>query len=244
MSEQDNKNSPNKPSNNKNRRPFNKNRNRNSSNKNSNRRPKNVTPAKIVSKYDNLLDQYILARKKFYDLFGRGSAKQVEKVKKTYDTALKSMRDYEKKLEDWQKEVLEKKTNALPEDRQYTTTHELEPKGDSVAFIGDFEDPHLLPVQKATEWSEDTDDSEGSMDDYYNYKGVTPPPPKTEDELKLEAKRITARRESKKETAREVREGRSSPSRNKSNNNNNRNRNNQNRNNKNNSNKNTQNKKS
>ena len=179
MSEQGNK----QQKNNKNRRPFNKNRrfnNKKNSGNKSNRRPKSLTPNKILSKYDNLLEQYVIARRKFFELFGRGSDKQIDKVKRNYDTSLNNLRDYEKKLEDWQKEILDKKTNSLPEDRQYSTTHNLGSEGDSVAFIGEFEDPHLLPTQKETNWSQDSEESEGSMDDYYNYKGITPPPPKPE----------------------------------------------------------------
>jgi hypothetical protein len=197
MSEQGNRNQA-KTSNSKNKRPYKKRNNRKFSG-NKNRRPKSLSPSKVGGKYDNLMEQYVAARKKFYDIFGRGSEKQVEKAKAVYDKALNSLRDFEKKLEDWQKEILEKKVNGLPPDRQYTTTNNIEPVGDTVAFIGDFEDPHLLDVQKSSDWSEDTEESSGSMDDYYNYKGVTPPPPKTEEELKNDQRRIEARRNSVKD---------------------------------------------
>jgi len=137
---------------------------------NRNRRPKSLTPAKVLQKYDNLMEQYIVARKKFFELFGRTAGKQLDKVEKTYDTSLKSLREFEVKLEDWQKEVLDKKINTYAEDRDYSTNHDLKPEGDIVSFTGEFEDPHLLPTQKASEWSKDTEESEGTIEDYKKYK--------------------------------------------------------------------------
>ena len=140
-----------------------------------NRRPKNLTPSRILQKYDNLMEQYITARKKYYDMHGRANPKQFEKIEKNYRTALSNLRSFETDLkEDWQKEVLKSKIDGLPPDRQYTTDHNIEPKGDEVSFVGEFEDPHLLPIQKEHQWSEDTEESSGSIEDYNAYKGIVP----------------------------------------------------------------------
>ena len=148
----------------------NKRRNQN----NRNRRPKSLTPARILQKYDNLLDQYIVARKKFFDLFGRNNQKQLPKVEKNYQNSLKSLREFEVKLEDWQREVLDKKINAYAEDREFSKNHDLKPEGDIVSFTGEFEDPHLLATQKAaqesSQWSKDTEESQGTIEDYQKYK--------------------------------------------------------------------------
>ncbi len=64
------------------------------------------------------------------------------------------------------------KIDGYPEDRQYSREHKLEPKGDEVSFVGEFPDPHLLPGQKATDWSKDTEESEGTIEDYNKYKGL------------------------------------------------------------------------
>lgn len=140
-------------------------------NNNNNRKPKALTPAKVLIKYDNLMEQYILMRKKFFDLFGREKKeKQLEKVKKGYEKSLEDLRSYETKLNDWQKEVLDKKINAYPEDRHYTTSNNIDPAGDIVAFTGDFEDPHLLSSQKSENWAADTEESSGTYADYEKYK--------------------------------------------------------------------------
>ncbi len=158
--------------------PSNSNNKSNNNNKryaNKNRRPKTLTPSRILQKYDNLLEQYLVARKKFNDVYGRGKEKQLEKVERNYQQALKNLRAFENGLLDWQKEVLKGKIDAYPADRQYTTEHNLEPKGDEVSFVGEFEDPHLLESQKGHEWTSDSEETEGTMDDYYKYKGISPP---------------------------------------------------------------------
>ena len=77
---------------------------------NANRKPKALTPAKVLMKYENLMEQYIQTRAKFFDLVGREKKqKQLEKVKRNYDKSLSDLRSYESKLNDWQKEVLDKK---------------------------------------------------------------------------------------------------------------------------------------
>lgn len=142
---------------------------------NKNRRPKSLTPARIIQKYDNLMEQYITARKKFFEQFGRSNTKQLHKIESNYQASLESLRNFELELkEDWQKEVLQNKIDSLPADRQYTSDHNIEPIGEQVSFVGEFEDPHLLAVQKQHTWSEDTEESMGSIEDYYSYKGIGP----------------------------------------------------------------------
>ena len=159
-----NRNAATKPGNN---RPNNRKRH----NQNRNRRPKTLTPSRILQKYDNLMEQYINARKKFFEIYGRGNNKQLNKVERNYQTALDNLRKFESTLkEDWQKEVLSKKIDAYPADRQFSSEHDLKPQGDEVSFVGEFEDPHLLEKQKSHSWSEDTEESIGTIDDYNAYK--------------------------------------------------------------------------
>lgn len=144
----------------------------NRKNKSRNRRPKTLTPARILQKFDNLLEQHLVARKKFFEVHGRFVGKQLEKVEQNYHKTMKALYEYKDGLQkDWQKEVLAPKTDLYPEDRQFTSTHNLEPIGDIVPFEGEFEDPHLLPTQKSTNWAEDTEESEGTIEDYNSYKG-------------------------------------------------------------------------
>ena len=183
MSQQNsNKKSPRKNNNRRHHNKNNRNRNNSQNSKNSggggqrkrhfnkNRRPKNLTPSRVLQKYDNLLEQYIIARKKYFELYGRNSTKNLPKTLKNYESALKSLRDFESKLEDWQKEVLSKKVDGYAPDREYSSNHDLKPEGDQVSFVGEFEDPHLLDTQKSENWSSDTEESSGTMEDYEKYK--------------------------------------------------------------------------
>lgn len=139
---------------------------------NKNRRPKSLTPARILQKYDNLLEQHIVARRKYYEMHGRVQGKQLDKVEKNFFKTMEAIRTFEDGLKDWQRDVLKEKIDAYPEDRQYSSTHELGTKGDDVPFSGEFEDPHLLQSQIEADYSNDTEESVGTIDDYKNYKGL------------------------------------------------------------------------
>jgi len=141
-------------------------------NSNRNRRPKSLTPSRVLQKHENLMEQHIIARKKYFEMYGRITGKQFDKIEQNFNKTLKAIVDYKNTLKDWQKEVLDKKLDFYPADRQFTSTHDLEPVGDEVSFEGDFEDPHLLPTQKNHEWSTDTEESSGTYDDYKAYKGI------------------------------------------------------------------------
>ena len=139
---------------------------------NRNRRPKSLTPARILQKYDNLMEQHIVARRKYFEMHGRAQGKQLDKIEANFQKSLDSLRRFEEGLKDWQLEVLKEKIDAYPEDRQFSSTHDLSPKGEEVSFSGEFEDPHLLPTQIEADFSGDTEESIGTMEDYKNYKGL------------------------------------------------------------------------
>src|SRR5690606_36048625 len=124
--------------------------------------------------YDNLMDQHIIARRKFYEMHGRLEGRQLQKVEQNFTRTLVEMRNFEASLKDWQQDVLENKVNSYPLDLHFSTTHSLPPVEEKVPFVGDFEDPHLLPTQVNHQWQEDKEESSGSMEDYYKYKGIDP----------------------------------------------------------------------
>lgn len=172
----DEKKTSNKPNN---KRPNNRYKKNNSNNNNrrrpggqaKNRRPKSLTPTRVLQKYDNLLDQYLVARKKFYEFYARAQGKQLDKIKRNVETSLKSLRDFEKNLNDWQQELLAKRLNVLPEDRDYSKSRDIKPEGEYVSFDEKFEEIHLLPTQINADYSQDNEESSGSIDDYLKYKG-------------------------------------------------------------------------
>lgn len=150
----------------------NKAKNFNSSGSGRNRRPKSLTPNRVVQKYENLMEQHVIARKKYFEMHGRVSGKQLEKIEKNFNRTLLAIFEFKDSLKPWQKDVLDNKFNLYPEDRQYSRTHDLAPSGEPVDFQGKFEDPHLLESQKNHQWTSDTEESQGTIDDYNKYKGI------------------------------------------------------------------------
>lgn len=168
-------------SNQNNKRNNSKRRNNNNRRRNSskNRRPKSLSPSRVLQKYDNLLEQHLIARKKYFEMHARVGGKQLEKIKSNLERTLEELRKFERSSKDWQQELLNQKINPYPEDNQFSSEHEL-PEVEYVPFDGDYDDPHLLVTQKSQDWSEDTQESEGTMEDYYNYKGIEAPKPVNE----------------------------------------------------------------
>ena len=153
--------------------------NRNNQNKSNNKRKrrynnnkKPLTPERIHAKYDNLLEQHIVARRKFFEVNGRGNTKQTEKARAHFYRSIEQLRNFEAKLKDWQKEVLDKKTELYKPDLDFSMTHNL-PEHDqehALAILADG-DPHILDSQKE-DFSHDTEESVGTMEDYEQYKAA------------------------------------------------------------------------
>lgn len=143
-----------------------------SSNKkhNRNRRPKALSPTKISQKYDNLLEQYLIARKKYFEMYARAKGQALTKINNNYMRTLKAVFTFKDNLNDWQKESLDKKLELYPEDNQYTKEHNLPLEGKVEIENDQIEDIHLTEIQKSTSYKDDTEESSGTMDDYKKYK--------------------------------------------------------------------------
>ena len=99
------------------------------------------------------------------------SDKNREKLKGHLEHTRFLLRNFESSLKDWQKKAVS--TDHYPLDDQYSKAHPDEER-EQVSFAGEFEDPHLIPTQREirTEkvYAQDTEESEGTMEDYENYK--------------------------------------------------------------------------
>ena len=137
---------------------------------NSERRPPYLDRA--FEKYVNLLDQHLIARRKYFELFYRADHLQKAKLERHFYQTLFDVRDFEAKCTDEVRDYLLKKTNGKSEDFIYSDNHQLEKIG-KVEVEGDrFEDPHLLQSQIKADFKDDTEESVGSMEDYLKYKGL------------------------------------------------------------------------
>lgn len=184
------------PSQNKTRTPGNNNQgSQNNGNKNNNKRRRNNNRRggpklsgfeKVERGYLNLLEKHLESRKKYYDLFHRADPRQLAKLEKNFYRSLDELREYEEGIKPEYKEEFETKFNGLKLDTTYSENHDLPVESEAVPTEGNFDDPHYLPTQKDHEFKGDEEETVGSIEDYYRYKGVEPP---TENNTEMEEKK-------------------------------------------------------
>lgn len=146
---------------------------------NRSRRPNGrvLTSNQVLVKYDNLLEQHLVTRRKYYEYFNRVDERQLYRLEKNFFDSIEHLRRFEHTLEPWQREALEeRKTERYRIDSTYSdnrgwdplTIPEVEVKPEEI------EDPHFKDSQKEAfvEYQDDTEESEGSFEDYLKLKGL------------------------------------------------------------------------
>ena len=175
-----NNNSGNRPQNNNNQ---NRNGQKPGPNRNNRRRyrgNKNRTPnptsqlERLVEKYINLLDQHLVARRKFHDLFYRADNNQLNKLERLFYQTINDLRDFEDKIAPEMKASFEQRINGLRPDTTYSTNHNINLEEFVPAVVPESEifDPHLLQSQIKANFKGDTEESVGSIEDYNQYKNI------------------------------------------------------------------------
>jgi hypothetical protein len=143
------------------------------------RRPGRVlTINQVMVKYDNLLEQHLVMRKKYFEYFNRVDDKQLKRLEKNFFDSIDHLRRFEDQLEPWQKEALEKRrTERYQPDLTYSLNRGWNPEEIRLSEFApdENEDPHFKDSQREAfeEYKEDKEESEGSFEDYLNYKGIT-----------------------------------------------------------------------
>ena len=119
-----------------------------------------VSPEK---KYIHSLEQYCSARRKYFEFFHRAQGKKLDKLKKNFYRTLEELQNIEQG----------QKTKTNGEDLTYSQNHQLDPHPTQKNFENEAEiEPfYILESQKASNYSNDTEESVGTMDDYLSYKG-------------------------------------------------------------------------
>ncbi len=182
MAEQSSSN--NKPSNNGSRRPQGRHNNRRRHHnrqggnpnqgprpqQNSSHAPGSSLIERIYEKYQNLLDQHLLARKKYHDLFYRADLPQKNKLERVFYQTLKDLRDFEGRLNPTERELFEKRNNGLSLDLTYSTLNAEALEASTQVISSDPADPHYMQSQKAVSYHEDKGESVGAKADYEKYK--------------------------------------------------------------------------
>jgi len=127
---------------------------------------------RIYEKYLNLLDQHIIARRKYHDLFYRADPAQKNKLERNFYNTLHDIRDFESKLTPEAQNLFEKRNNGLRLDNIYTTNHEIGSEGEQAPPETEWVDPHLLQSQKNANFADDKEESIGLLEDYLKYKNL------------------------------------------------------------------------
>ncbi len=127
---------------------------------------------RVYEKYLNLLDQHLIARRKYHDLFYRAEPSQKNKLEKIFYNTLNDIREFESRLAPDVKELFEKRNNGYQYDRTYTSNHEIPIEGDAVPGDLPPAEPHYLQSQIQADYKDDTEESMGSIDDYLKYKNL------------------------------------------------------------------------
>jgi hypothetical protein len=127
---------------------------------------------RIYEKYLNLLDQHLVARRKYHDLFYRADPAQKGKLEKNFYHTLNDIRDFENKMAPSVRELFEKRNNGLKPDNIYTSNHELPLVGENPPPANEWSDPHFLQTQKNADFALDKEESVGSAEDYLKYKNL------------------------------------------------------------------------
>lgn len=136
-----------------------------------------LTTNQVLVKYDNLLEQHLITRRKYYEYFNRVDERQLYKLEKNFFDSIEHLRRFEANLEPWQREALEKrKTERYKLDLTYSNNRNWNPEEIAKADFqpDENEDPHFKDSQKEAfeEYKEDTEESEGTFEDYLKLKGL------------------------------------------------------------------------
>ncbi len=127
---------------------------------------------RIYEKYLNLLEQHIIARRKYHDLFFRADPAQKNKLERNFYNTLYDIRDFESKLAPEARDLFEKRNNGLRSDNIYTTNHDIDTNGEAAPPETEWADPHYLQSQKNANFIDDKEESIGTAEDYLKYKNL------------------------------------------------------------------------
>lgn len=136
-----------------------------------------LTVNQVLIKYDNLLEQHLITRKKYYEYFNRVDNRQLYRLEKNFYDSIEHLRRFEANLEGWQRDALEKrKTERYKLDLTYCNNRGWTPEEVTKVEVTaeEIEDPHYKDTQKeaSEEYRNDEEESVGTYEDYLKLKGL------------------------------------------------------------------------
>lgn len=172
-----------KKSNNRRRRPNNRNRNnsgqRRHHRRNTPRDNKSLTGFLVLKKHLNLIEAHNLARKKYFEFYHRANKQQLDKLERLFYQTLKALRDFEEGLTEEQIKVLQESGGYYPPDQAYSSRRDLTEKSYLDEYLANEEiqntpsNIHVLESQAGRQsFADDDEESVGTIEDYYQMKGI------------------------------------------------------------------------
>ena len=125
----------------------------------------------IIKTYSNLFNQYVTDRKTYFDAFNNAPEGKIGHYRDRFYNSLNKLRNFEESLDHDQRYSLQKAFPELELDLTYSTNKNVT-SGDNRPSDDQEENPHLLPNQVDHSFSDDSEQSVGTIEDYNNYKAT------------------------------------------------------------------------
>ena len=125
---------------------------------------------KFTKKFTHLVEQHQQNRRKYFHEFHHHDPNRVNKLRRAFERSAKELRDWQDSLPTHLKERFSEEVNL---DLTYSENRNIDGRGEDVAKDAKFGDPHYLKSQEESSYSEDQEESIGTMDDYRSYKGLS-----------------------------------------------------------------------
>jgi len=130
----------------------------------------------LRNKHLILFEAYLAARAKLFDVSYKADPNQRRKLENNLANSLKQLRDFEAKIhsseEDKKLFYSQLQEKRLREDLTYSSLNGIEPVGRAEAEQETPQDPHFLISQSESNFSRDTEESIGNIEDYNKYKSL------------------------------------------------------------------------
>lgn len=126
----------------------------------------------VRSKYLSFVEKHVEARRKYYDFFYRADPNQLRKLEREFVESQAQLLAFEESLNPKDREQLHRDYGGKPEDRVYSSNHEISPDPVEVSTQANYDDPHVLESQKRADFKDDREESVGTIEDYKKLKGL------------------------------------------------------------------------
>ena len=125
----------------------------------------------ISTKYINLLEQHLAARKKYFENFDRVNEQTKSKLERNFIESQKAFLDFKDRLKVEDRKLYEQRYDGLSLDTTYSANHDIKDIDQDIPKSEVPNEPHYLVSQQSANFANDTEESVGTIDDYNSYKG-------------------------------------------------------------------------